>query len=125
MPSKIHYAFVCVYEYMCMFLYVRVHIYVYRCGGQTSGVISELVSTFCFFKDRQMTLVLLPLPADVCAITLDSTLLEIRLHKHFTNGAELLAPGFYLFGFFGMCTCALIHVHIWMCACRCACMCGG
>lgn len=50
--------------------------------------------------DRRMTLALLPLPADVCAITPVSTLLEInlkalcRLHKHFTNRAALLAPGF-------------------------------
>lgn len=63
-------------------------------------------------KDRRMTLALLPLPADVCAITPVSTLLEInlkalcRLHKHFTNRAALLAPGFlfvWLFSYVYMC----------------------
>lgn len=112
-----------------MFLHVRVHIYVYRCGGQTSGVISELVSTFLFFQRQVDDLgPLLPLPCDVCAITPVSTLLEInlkalhRLPKHFTNGAALLAPGFYLFGFVHM---LVIHGCIWMCACRYACMYGG
>ena len=101
----------------------------YRCGGQTSGVISELVSTFFFQRQVDDLGLLLLLPADVCAITPVSTLLEInlkalrRLPKHFTNGAALLAPGFYLFGFFGMCTracdtayldvCMQIGMYVW------------
>lgn len=75
--------------------------------------------------DRRMTLALLPLPADVCAITPVSTLLEInlkalcRLHKHFTNRAALLAPGFLFVWLFFVCVHVLvIHVCIWMCACR-------